>query len=103
MSCVDINEKRPVIYSRTLIVSGYVSNDYADFHIEVNTVYDFRALELVLYELCPTISFLKYRDLLGKVHHNQDIDYEHYGSSKGYLIRWIPLQVVIEFIESYCK
>lgn len=64
----------------------------------VSEVPEFKVLDLVLRELSPNISYLDYKKIESEIKSNENYEYEYYGNCTDFIIKFIPLDKVIELI-----
>lgn len=58
------------------------------------------ALDLVLSELAPNLSYNDYRGLEELIQTNEETEHEYYGNSTDWFIKYIPLSKLIHYLES---
>ncbi len=61
----------------------------------------FEALDLVLKELMPSISFLQFREIENLVKKDDTTEYEYYGNRRDFDIEYIVLSELIKKLESW--
>lgn len=62
-----------------------------------------RILDVVMLELWPDIPHLLYSKLLRMVNESTDSEWEYYGNYSDYVIRYLPVSVIEEFIKEHRK
>jgi hypothetical protein len=75
---------------------GCYGGDTAERYTSTERKPRFAALDLVLKELKPDITFLQFRELDDLIQNNHDTDLEYYGNSTDYEIEYILLSDLIE-------
>ena len=60
----------------------------------------FIALDIVLKELCPNISFMQYKEIEHLIQSNEETHYEYYGNSTDYVIEYIPVEELLNYLRS---
>lgn len=99
---VPVHIKEPVIMSR-YIQSGWSGGNYngdASRHFTKTCPKDhLMVLDLVLKELCPTISYLQYKDIAKLIHNSEETEYAYYGNSDDWYCEYIILSELEKFIE----
>jgi hypothetical protein len=100
---IPVHIKEPVVYLRWE-TGGYSGGScwggQATYWSNKGDAPRWVALDEVLKVLKPDISYLQYRELEGLVETNHDTQYEYYGNSTDYEVRFIPLSKLGEFLES---
>ena len=92
---IPVHIKTPVIYQRyeTGGVSGgscWEDSDPQPYSVDERP--PFKVLDLVLRKICPDISYLKYREIEGLIHTNSESEYEYYGNSTDWEVKYIILE-----------
>jgi len=100
--------KEPVIYMRveTGGVSGgscWDDSDPQSYYIGINERPNFEILDLVLSELMPTITYLQFKEIEKLIHTNDETEYEYYGNSTDYEIKYVILSELIKKLEEFQK
>lgn len=62
---------------------------------------DFEILDMVLNELHPNITYLQYKKIANIIHTNEETQYEYYGNSIDYTIKYIVVSDLIKLLESF--
>lgn len=92
---IPVNVKEPVVYMRCE-TGGYRGGGYGNDakalpYTNNEPEPKFEALDLVLKELKPNITYLEYRGIEKLIHTNRETDQEYYGNSTDYNIKYIVL------------
>ena len=91
---IPVDVKEPVIYCR-YETGGYTGGSCFGGtprpYSEEPPKDRMRVLDLVLAELCPSVSFLKFREIERLIETNEDTEREYYGNSTEWKIEYIPL------------
>jgi hypothetical protein len=100
---IPISVKEPVIYKAQLVggISGgscWESSNPQPYTIETRNE-DWVALDLVLTELKPSITYLQYKKMTKLIHSNTETHREYYGNSEDYLVEYIILSELEAFLE----
>ena len=61
----------------------------------------FEALDLVLKELFPNISYLQYKEVENLIKTDSETNYEYYGNSTDYSFKWIVLKDLENLIQQF--
>ena len=98
---IDTIEKRYVLYHRQH-TGGYSggncwNNDEARYYEEKYND-DFPILDIFLEKYAPNITYLQYKKVIALMKDNNEREYEYYGNSTDYRIRWIVLDELIELL-----
>ena len=91
---IPITAKEPVVYAR-FETGGYRGGNC--WGSEAGP-FKFVALDLVLGKLCPQLTYLQYRQVESLLKDNRDTTQEYYGNSTDYLVQYIPLSELQEFV-----
>ena len=86
--------KEPVIYMRWKsggYSGGNCWDDTEPHHYSNNDIPQFEVLDLVLQELMPSISYLQHKQISKLEHSTDKNEWEYYGNSSEYEIRYIIL------------
>lgn len=98
---IPVHIKEHVIYSR-YNTGGYSGgncwDDSEPRYYSEDKVPDFVALDLVIKELCPDISYLNFKKIIDLIKDNEDTEYEYYGNSTDYKILYLPLSELYELL-----
>lgn len=91
--------KESVIYQR--INTGGVSggscwDDSNPQYYSKDSNYPFIILDLVLKELIPNISYLQFKEIESLIHTNNETEYEYYGNSTEWEIKYVILSELID-------
>ena len=62
---------------------------------------NFKVLDLVLNELLPTISYLQYKEISKLIHTNHETEYEYYGNSTDFEVKYIILSELITLLKNF--
>lgn len=99
---IDVNEHRLVIYQR--ILTGGKSGgscwgtEAKPYHVTPD-LDSWEVLDTVLEKLAPGITYLQYRKIMKTlVHSNEEEEYQYYGNYDDYIVRWIPVDDLIQFL-----
>ena len=92
---IPVKVKEPVIYMRwkTGGVSGgnYRDDSNPTRYRNEEAKPKFEALDIVLRELKPEISWLQFREIENLIHTNSETEYEYYGNSTDWSVEYIIL------------
>lgn len=103
-SFIPTDIKEPVIYMRVLI-GGYTGGtcweDSNPHYFSTNEIHNFEVLDLVLNELKPNISYLCYKQIEKLIHTNEETEYEYYGNSNDFLVKYIILSELISLLDHF--
>jgi hypothetical protein len=96
--------KTPVVYTRYTI-GGYSGGscwgDEAERFEEDAPKDKWKVLDLVLKEICPTITYLQYKEIEDLIHDNEETQLEYYGNSTDEKIEYIILEELEELLEAF--
>lgn len=101
---IPVHIKEPVVYMRydSGGVSGGSCWESSNPRRYTNDdVPKFKVLDLVLQELMPNISYLQFKEIEELIKETSDTDYEYYGNSTDYEIRYIVLSELINKLKSF--
>jgi hypothetical protein len=100
---IPVHIKEPVIYMRKDIggmSGGSCWGTEPEPYINTETV-EFEVLDLVLMELKPNITYLQYKMVNKLIHTNNETQYEYYGNSTDYEIKYIILSELEKLLETF--
>lgn len=102
---IPVDIKEHVVYMRWE-TGGWRGGGYRDGAIARPYTSDepkpkFKALDLVLKELKPNISFLEFREIEELIRTNHESESEYYGNSTDYEIEFIVLSELITVLEKF--
>lgn len=98
---IPVHIKEPVIYLRW-ISSGYRGGScWGDeaVYFGGDPEPDFKILDLVLEKIKPNISYLEYKKIEKITHTNSETEYEYYGNSTDYNVKYIILSELYKLLE----
>ena len=99
---IDVSEKGYVIYQRheTGGISGGSCWDSSNPqpYTSHEKRPDWEAMNLVLKEICPDISYLKYKSIEGLVKDSSKTEYKYYGNCTDFDIWFLPLETLYSFL-----
>ena len=61
---------------------------------------NFEVLDIFLKEVCPQISYLKYKEIENSILDSTDSEWEYYGNRTDFEIKYIRLDRVLEIVEN---
>lgn len=94
--------KEPVIYIRyeTGGVSGGSCWDESDPRpYSLSEFPEFKVLDMVIKEVNPNISYLKYKEIEELIHSNEETEWEYYGNSTDYTIKFVILSELLDTLK----
>lgn len=100
---IPVKIKKPVLYMR-YETGGYSGgscwdNSNPEPYSSNNTENTWVALDKFLDINCPDITYLKYKKIEELVHTNEETEHEYYGNSTDYIVKYIKLSELEDFIE----
>lgn len=101
---IPVNVKSPVVYMRWH-TGGYSGGSCWDDsnpqpYNSGNAQPRFAALDLVLKELCPDITYLQFREIEGLIKHSDYNEIEYYGNCINFDIRYLLVSDLLEFLNT---
>jgi len=101
-SMIPVHIKEPVIYMRweTGGVSGgsYLESSNPQRYNNYDSEPKFKVLDLILEKLKPNITYLQYKKIENMIHTNEETEYEYYGNSTDWLVKYIILSELETFL-----
>lgn len=98
---IPINIKEPVIY-KAQVISGHSGgscwDDSNPEYFENKKDESWKCLDLVLEKLKPSITYLQYKKISSLIHTNEETEREYYGNDRDWLIQYIILSELEEFL-----
>jgi hypothetical protein len=102
---IPVHIKEPVIYMRHE-TGGYSGgscwdtgdDDGAQPYTNHEPIPKFEVLDKVLELLKPNITYLQYREVERLIHDNYETQYEYYGNSTDYVVKYIKLSELEELL-----
>ena len=95
--------KEPVVYMRweTGGVSGGTCWDSSNprYHPSDSGCPKFKVLDLVIMEVDPNMSYLKYREIEDLIQSSEDTEYRYYGNRTDFEMKFIILSDLIEILK----
>ena len=82
---------------------GSCWDDNEPYFYEGESEPNFIALDLVIKELCPNISYFQHKDIERLIKTGSDTDYQYYGNSDDYSFKWIVLKDLENYIKKNIK
>lgn len=98
---IDVKEKRLVIYQR-INTGGEDGNSKKRYANPETTekLANWQSLDEFLSIFAPNITYLQYKRLVHKLAKtNEETQYDYYGYSKDFFIRWIVVDELFSFLE----
>ncbi len=103
---IPVHIKEPVIYMRYEVGGVGGGSCWNDSNSEPYTKDErpsFKVLDLTLKRLCPNLTFLQFREVEELIHTNEESDYEYYGNSTDYEIKYVIISEIINLLNTFEK
>jgi hypothetical protein len=102
---IPVRIKEPVMYLRYLIGGVRGGSCWGTENLisytEESPKDSWKALDVFLEQRYPGITYLQYKKLERLVHTNQETEHEYYGNSNEYMVKYIKLSELEEFISDF--